>query len=728
MPKVHFYHDNIHLAIDEFNGEILAIRDLVTGDNLIKNTMCCDPETYVYQPFTFKLNNGETETEYHPLYSREPLDHPVKRVKITSEEMEDGLLVKVSYNCVTSQIISACSSTEYVGDSSKELRIEVFYTVHLSKRGLKFTLHIDNSTDETLTEVRFPVIGGVFLGNDHRNNVLVYPRTAGVKNENPIEWFDRKPNITHWRWNEYRYIYTDGLYRGDPPVHERGMRGYAGVYPGQLSMSWMDLYNDDGGFYYGVHNEEIQPVRLECATYGRKCIGLNFASNFPVRIASDESYTTPPTHLIFHDGDWHEGASIYRSFRFPLIPQCGNIMPSWAKDGVALTAHYDFKLQDGTWHHTFKDIPQLARDSKSMGVNHMLLSGWNQDGFDNGYPLYYPDSDLGTEEEFIQGIKEAKQMGVHISLYQNSQLYNLRYDKGDVAQKVVLDEKGNMATQSWGINKLAVMCAMSEEWQDEISANVKRATQKYGVDGIYFDQFCNYRRCYSPNHQHIDPDWITARLHTVMRCREEYKDAFDDAMMTMGEWVCDAYGGIMTYQLTQSFFSAQMGFFTDMYRYTFPEFGLMDMVYPKNVLMRPPQFAAREEILATCFTNGSYLWLYHISDDINFFRDAKSLSLIQNVNQMNTIMKLYYDDFRYVDSVGVSCDESVARVRRYNNGKQALIKAYRYSMNDAVVDISENIRKATLITSDNSQLDIETTGNAFILPKEKCSVILLEIE
>ena len=27
MPKVHFYHDNIHLAIDEFNGEILAIRE-----------------------------------------------------------------------------------------------------------------------------------------------------------------------------------------------------------------------------------------------------------------------------------------------------------------------------------------------------------------------------------------------------------------------------------------------------------------------------------------------------------------------------------------------------------------------------------------------------------------------------------------------------------------------------------------------------------------------------
>lgn len=726
MPKEHFYHGNVHLALDALNGEILAIRDLSTGDNLIKNTMCCDPETYVYQPFTFKLSDEDSETEYHPLYSREPLDNPQKAVTITSEEVDEGLLVKVAYHCVTSQIITARSSTEYVGDSSKERNIELYYTVLISDNGLKFNLHLENTTGLALTEVRFPVIGGVFLGDDHTDNVLVYPRTAGVKNENPIEWFDRIPNATHWRWNEYRYVYTDGLYRGDPAVHARGMRGYAGIYPGQLSMSWMDLYNGDGGIYYGVHSEDIEPVRLECATYGKKCIGLNLASNFPVRIENNQDYTTPPTHLVFHSGDWHQGAKIYRDFRYPLIQKCGNIVPSWAKNSVALTAHYDFKLQDGTWFHTFKDIPQLARDSLSMGVDHMLLTGWNQDGFDNGYPLYYPDSDLGTEEEFIQGIKEAKEIGVHISLYENSQLYNLRYDKGNVAKTAVLDEKGNMATQSWGINTLAVMCAMSRQWQDEISENVKRATQKYGVDGIYFDQFCNYRRCYNPNHEHIDGDWITARLHTVMRCREEYQKAFGDAMITMGEWVCDAYGGIMTYQLTQSFFGAQMGFYTDMFRYTFPEFGLMDMVYPKNVLMRPPQFAAKEEIIAACFANDTYFWLYHIGDDINYFRDERSLSLVTEVNRLNAIKKQQYSDYLYVDTDGISCDETVARVRRYNKGKQVLLKAYRYKMTDVMVTLAENISKATAITSDSKHCDLEIDNNKVQLPKEKVSLILLD--
>lgn len=728
MPKSHFYHKNIHLALDPMNGEILAIRNLITGDNLIKNGMCLNPETYVYQPFTFKLRKGDETIEYHPLYSREPLDHPEKKVQISSSKTEAGLLVRVDYHVVTGQPAMKGGSAAYMGDSTQELQMDLYYTVLITDNGLRFELHIQNTTDRVLSEVRFPVIGGVFLGDDHRDNVLVYPRTAGFKHEDPIGYFSREPNITHWRWNEYRYTYTDGMYAGDPLVASRGMRGYGMVYPGLLSMSWMDLYNHDGGVYYGVHTPPGEAVALECATYGRVCIGLNLASNFPVHVAAGEGYTTPPTVVEFHSGDWHEGAKIYRNFRYPLVQRPLSIIPSWAKTSVGVTAHYDFKIQDGTYIHTFRDLPQLARDSLAMGVDHMLLSGWNQDGFDNGYPLYYPDSELGTEEEFIEGIRQAKEMGVHVTLYENCQLYNLRYDKGDVSRRAVWDENGKMETQSWGINTLAVMCAMDRAWQDEIVENVKRATQKYGVDGIYFDQFCGYRRCFNPHHAHTDSDWGTARLKTVLRCQEDYHAAFGDAMVTMGEWVCDAYGGIMTYQLTQSFSTSQMGFCTDIFRYTFPEFGLVDMVYPDNVLMRPPQFGARETIAATCFTNGSYLWLYHIGDDINYFRDIRSMQRIQKINQLNTIVKQNFPDFEYVDTVGITCDEKIARVRRFHKGKHVLLKTYRYRDEDVTVSLAETIKKAFLLTADGKKHRLRVRKNTLRLPAEKVGLILLEIK
>ncbi len=727
MPKTHFYHGNVHLALDSYNGEILAIRNLVTGDNLIKNAMCA-PATYVYQPFTFKLSDGEQTCEYHPLYSRETFLSPEKRVQITSEETAEGLLVKVVFPCVTSQIMTTFVSTDFVCEPKKELAVDLFYTILITENGLRFSLYFNNNTGKVLEEMRFPVIGGVFLGEDYTNNYLVYPRTAGMKNKNPIEWFMQDTAETFWRWNEYRYGYTDGLVSCAPVLAERGMRGYGEVYPGILSMSWFDIYNPEGGLYYGVHNPEISPVILECGTYGRKSVGLNLASNYPVRIVDGEVYTTPPTHLIFHEGDWHQGAQIYRAFRFPLVHRCENIVPAWAKDSVGVSAHYDFKIQDGSWYHTYKDIPQMARDSLAMGIDHMLFTGWHKDGFDNGYPLYYTDPDLGTEEEFIDGIRQAKEMGVHISLYENSQLYNLRYDRGDVANRAAQDANGNMVTQSWGINKLAVMCAMCEDWQDEISANVQRATRKYGVDGIYFDQFCNYRKCYNPNHVHKDPDWITARMNTVIRCREEYREKFGDGMMTMGEWVCDAYGGIMTYQLTQSFFVSQMGFFTDMFRYTFPEFGLVDMVYPKNVLMRPMQFAARDEILATCFGNDSYFWLYHIGEDINYFKDERSLKMIQEVNALNKIKKQSFADYRYVDTDGISFDESVAHIRRYNQNNCALLKVYRFTDADTEVTLAENIKKAIAITCDNKKVSLRIKKSRLRLPKNKVCLLLLKLK
>ena len=217
-------------------------------------------------------------------------------------------------------------------------------------------------------------------------------------------------------------------------------------------------------------------------------------------------------------------------------------------------------------------------------------------------------------------------------------------------------------------------------------------------------------------------------MNTVIRCRDEYKKVFNDALMTMGEWVCDVYGGIMTYQLTQSFFSAQKGFFTDMFRYTFPEFGLMDMVYPKNVLMRPPQFAAKEEILATAFANGSYLWLYHVGEDINFFRDEKSLRLIQDVNSLNKHVKQKFADYRYVDTDGVTCDETVARVRRFQKENHILLKAYRYAHSSAEITIPENIRQAWLIMPHGNTVALPFAGNTLQLPDEKVCLISLVTE
>ena len=142
--------------------------------------------------------------------------------------------------------------------------------------------------------------------------------------------------------------------------------------------------------------------------------------------------------------------------------------------------------------------------------------------------------------------------------------------------------------------------------------------------------------------------------------------------------------------------------------------------------MRPPQFAAKEEIAATCFANDSYLWLYHIGDDINYFRDPKSLDLIRRINSINSIKKDRYNDYTYVDTDGISCNEQVARVRRYNKGSNILLKSYRYVMDDTTVLLDEHIQRATAVMYDGERYDLDVRDHSFQLPKEMISLILLE--
>jgi hypothetical protein len=91
-------------------------------------------------------------------------------------------------------------------------------------------------------------------------------------------------------------------------------------------------------------------------------------------------------------------------------------------------AHYDFQYQLGGLVHTFGDIPRLMQEAMDMGFNHLLLSGWHEDGFDYGFPHYKPNHLLGTEEDLKNAVAEAKRMGGHIAFYVNARLCNTLFE------------------------------------------------------------------------------------------------------------------------------------------------------------------------------------------------------------------------------------------------------------------------------------------------------------
>lgn len=369
--RYHFENDCLHLAIDSLNGQILELADRRTGENLLKNAMFALP-----QPFTVRLRSNEGETELSPANVRDVHRHPDLRCEVSSCETADGLRVTVRYPCLW--------------DGTTRYPLSLTYTATLCHNTIRWDCTVDNAGDHTVTQVRFPILNGIWLGDTWKDNVLYYPRFAGERHENPTAYLSAEPRIIQWRWQEYCYDYfVDSMWQ-DPALTARGLHGQALRYAGALSMSWMELDGPGQGFYFGCHDPEAKPCVLEAGAVGETRPGVCLAASFDPRVIPGDRWSTPPVMTRLHDGDWHRGAEYYRAFRAPLL-SAPKARPHWMKNSRALFAHYDFKYQNGGVVHTYQDIPALARKAKEQGVCHLLLSGWHEDGFDCGFPQYVPD-------------------------------------------------------------------------------------------------------------------------------------------------------------------------------------------------------------------------------------------------------------------------------------------------------------------------------------------------
>ena len=70
-----------------------------------------------------------------------------------------------------------------------------------------------------------------------------------------------------------------------------------------------------------------------------------------------------------------------------------------------------------------------------------------------------------------------------------------------------------------------------------------------------------------------------------------------------------------------------------MYKYTFPDHILVDMLYPeKNMAMRPVHVGqVSTAMIQKAFVLGSYYWIYDLVDDNTFTRDPKQYAFLKQV-------------------------------------------------------------------------------------------------
>lgn len=696
QSRYHFSGGDLSIALDALSGELLELHDLRTGENFIKNSMFSTP-----QPLILTTTDG---VRLYPPKTSQILSDPSLQCEITSS----GDTVTVHYTSLT--------------DGEHVRAADVTYTITFDGNRCHWRLYLADTNG--IAQVRFPCINGIYLGEDWEDDVLYYPNTAGQRFENPISYFARPMRHIQWRWQEYRYYYAYESCCGWK--NEDDMYAMRSVYPGGLSMSYFDYADGHSGFYFASHADTPSLVWLGAATPGPDNPGMCFYIQY--ELTSDGgAWSSPDAVAAVHGGDWHEGADLYRSYKEPLL-DAGLSHPAWFDRSAGLLAHYDFKYQNGGVVHTYRDIPSLKEQAKRFGLNHLLYSGWHQDGFDNGFPQYFADAELGTDEELHDGCVCGED-DIHSTFYINARIANVKYK--DISDRVIINRDGSQALERYGNAGITFgcMCPSSPGWQRELHDILDRARNRYAVDGVYLDCLSAAGRfCFSKEHGHAADDW----------CRG-YKKILTEAaplnLVLMAEHVCDEYGPYLAGQLTQSFFNLKNAVFPELYRYTFPRHTLIDMLYPsKNLAMRPVFVEQNSDrLMRTAFVDGMYFWIYDLEDDNTFERDPEQLEKLKKVIRLRKFWLETFGPGIFRDTVGLADLPTDSRcfVRRYELDNGMLIAfANGTGAEQRVTVFTDTPMMATAYTADCTDgfaLDSEETDQGIILtlPRNEYAVIRL---
>jgi len=135
------------------------------------------------------------------------------------------------------------------------------------------------------------------------------------------------------------------------------------------------------------------------------------------------------------------------------------------------------------------------------------------------------------------------------------------------------------------------------------------------------------------------------------------------------------YGSLVNGSLVSTFISLHSGAFPELYRYTFPQHRLVDMVYPKqNLAMRPVHVAQRStDMINKAFLTNMYFWVYDLEEDNSFFGDPEQLDYLRKVIDIKRIWKEKFSDFIFRDEMGIVEKSEELTAKTYFKGDYGLI-------------------------------------------------------
>jgi hypothetical protein len=553
------------------------------------------------------------------------------------------------------------------------------------------------------------------------DDILVYPSAGGMQIKNPTNELFKEVECETAVWNDRQLsVRKKGF-----SIQKDNTAELAFSYSGRCSMQWMDYYSKDCGLYLAMHDENFEHGELAAIAHSGKdglCFRLEKIFN---RNMKEISCTFA---IGFHSGDWHRGADIYRSF-FDKVKMPLRKVPEIFSDEPGMVCHYDFKWQNGEVNHHFSDLPLLAKEAQEAGFNLITVAGWNNCGFDNHYPDFRPDPELGTELDLKKAIDIIHKMGVKIFLYNNAYSFDSGckdyYTYG--AEWAVRKKDNEVLGVKWGDRVLVGMCNSVEGWRKRVKDNIKYVVDELNADGVYIDQLAvSPKVCYSSNHQHKE-SWIKNNVNLIKEITDELGEGYRDKIFLFSEWLTDLLHTQLDGQLIHTCWLNGIDYgFPEMYRYTFPEVLCFDQVFQKPWGGNPAEVEEEfvQQIICRYFINGIKFWTYD-----HTLTNPRVGEFFKNVIRLTNSTSEIFNGGQYRDEEGIVQLPEGIYAKTYSLVDGIAVAVWnRTGVKNNIRLLGKNSGMATAYLLDGKKASYEFCNNKLEVPKDELSVFVLVIK
>jgi len=529
------------------------------------------------------------------------------------------------------------------------------------------------ASDQRVYRVAFPVLDGLRIGAEHKNNFLARPFAQGELIPDPAGYEYKRPTARATPTNVLTYI-------------------------GWASMPWQDLYSKQGGgLYMASYDPSFEQVDLE--TWPDRPSGtVTLDMRTLAFLEPGQSWTSQQFVVGIHEDDWHWAADRYREWAHAHHrPFTG---PDWVRNDC------DGWLGTGGPTKSYRDYLALYDDARWLGLDYLQIWSEMLENVGPGksrkpyYCFLWPDPERGGEAELTRVVRTIRNAGGHVGFYHNiwtwdSELkQSLEQWRDELPADVHVPpwwgeargwasvfpdgsrEAGNF-TQGY-----SGMCPAAKGYQDYVLSWVlDRYIRRYGVDAWYFDSmpvtmFAASRICFSSEHGPRQPHGVgRGMLELLGRLREGSQPLVNLAVTT--ETVSDALMQFNSHALGIELVAGITCYpRPEIYTYTFPEHAIFSgtcngagsgLKYYYPDLEKP----RREDTMNRVFLMG-----YRF--DILAYPVNRQDPFIQYLRQLIALRQrikgqLYASDFRDEIGLGPIPDKVYAKVFRHRQAKSLTV-------------------------------------------------------